>query len=73
MYGPEEPSAMTDTIGFVLGSRARQEVLARLAGGDGTGREVVTTCDASESAVYDALPRLAERGYVIEAADGPGV
>lgn len=61
---------MTDTIGFVLGSRARQEVLARLAVGDGTGREVVTTCDASESAVYDALSRLAERGYVAEGDDG---
>lgn len=61
---------MTDAIGFVLGSRARREVLARLADGDGTGREVVGACDASESAVYDALARLAERGYVAETDDG---
>jgi predicted transcriptional regulator len=61
---------MTDAIGFVLGSSARREVLARLADGDGTGREVVGACDASESAVYDALARLAERDYVAETDDG---
>lgn len=64
---------MADAISFVLGSTARREVVSRLADGDGTGREVVTTCEASESAVYDALSRLAERGFVAETDDAWGL
>ena len=61
---------MTGAVAFVLGSEARREVLARLADCDDSGRGVVTACEASESAVYDALGRLADRGYVEETTEG---
>lgn len=61
---------MTGVVAFVLGSKARREVLARLADGDVGGRGIVAACDASESAAYDALGRLADRGLVAETDDG---
>lgn len=61
---------MTGAVAFVLGSDARREVLARLADGDEGGRGIVGACDASESAAYDALGRLADRGLVAETDDG---
>lgn len=60
---------MTDAVAFVLGSDARREVLGRLADGDVDGRGIVDACDASESAAYDALGRLADRGLVAETED----
>lgn len=63
-------TAPSDPVGFVLGSTARREVLARLAEGGGEGRAIVRDSSASESAVYDSLNRLAERGLVHETADG---
>ncbi|WP_460920758.1 helix-turn-helix transcriptional regulator [Salinarchaeum chitinilyticum] len=61
---------MTGAVSFVLGSAARREVLSRLADGEDSGRGIVVAADASESAVYDALGRLADRGLVTETADG---
>lgn len=61
---------MTGTVAFVLGSNARREVLARLADGKAGGAGIVAACDASESAAYDALGRLADRGLVAETDDG---
>lgn len=61
---------MPDAIPFVLGSSARRAVLARLADGPARRPTVVAECDASESAVYDGLVRLAERDLVTEDDDG---
>lgn len=61
---------MSGAVSFVLGSAARREVLSRLADSEDSGRGIVVACDASESAVYDALGRLADRGLVTETADG---
>lgn len=61
---------MSDTVAFVLGSAARRAVLARLASGPASGRCIVDACDASESAVYDGLARLAEHDLATEADDG---
>jgi len=57
---------MTDVVEFVLGSDVRREVLARLAQAPASGRTVVCESDASESAAYDALARLANRGLAVE-------
>lgn len=61
---------MTDVVEFVLGSDARREVLARLAQAPASGRTVVRGSDASESAAYDALARLANRGLAVETEEG---
>lgn len=60
---------MTGAVAFVLGSEARREVVGLLADCDDDGRGIVGACSASESAVYDALGRLADRGYVEETPD----
>lgn len=70
MCNGTESDRMTGAVSFVLGSAARREVLSRLADGEASGRDVVVACDASESAVYDALGRLADRGFVAETAEG---
>lgn len=61
---------MADVVEFVLGSDARREVLTRLAEAPASGRTVVGSSDASESAVYDALSRLGDRGLATETEDG---
>mgnify|MGYP000333035991 CR=1 FL=1 len=70
MCNGAKPAGMTGAVAFVLGSTARREVLLRLADGDDSGRDVVVACDASESAVYDALGRLTDRGFVAETNEG---
>lgn len=62
--------SMADVVEFVLGSDARQEVLARLAEAPASGRTVVGSSEASESAVYDALSRLGDRGLATETEAG---
>lgn len=53
-------------VAFVFGSKARRDVLVRLSEQPSTGRELVESTTASESAVYNALNRLADRGLVSE-------
>lgn len=61
---------MADGISFVLGSEVRRAVLAEIAEGSVCSRAVVGRCAASESAVYDALGKLADRGLVEETEEG---
>lgn len=56
----------TRIVAFVLGSGARRDVLDRLSEGPATGRQLVEAAEASESAVYDAVNRLEERGLLAE-------
>lgn len=64
MVGP------TELVEFVCGSRARREVLGALAAEPRSRQAVVGEAEASESAVYDAMSRLADRGYLYEREDG---
>lgn len=60
----------TERVEFVCGSRSRQEVLATLASEPRERQAVVRTTGASESAVYDAMNRLSDRGFCYEREDG---
>ncbi|WP_256297456.1 helix-turn-helix transcriptional regulator [Haloarchaeobius salinus] len=64
MVGP------TERVEFVCGSRSRQEVLIALASEPRERQAVVASTAASESAVYDALNRLSDRGFCYEREDG---
>lgn len=61
---------MTGVVEFVLGSDARREVLGHLADAPASSRAVVRASHASESAAYDALARLGDRGLAVEAENG---
>ncbi|WP_135820650.1 helix-turn-helix transcriptional regulator [Halostella litorea] len=58
-----------DNLQFVVGSRARREVLAALADSPAGRGEVLDGTASSESSVYDAINRLAERGLVHQRGD----
>lgn len=64
MVGP------TERVEFVCGSRSRQQVLSALASEPRPRQAVVRSTDASESAVYDAMNRLSDRGFCYERDDG---
>lgn len=59
----------TNTFEYVYGSKARREALLALAASSRSRRAVVESCAASESSVYDALNKLAERGLVHQRGD----
>jgi|GEM_PF-197010 len=61
---------MADAVAFVLGSPTRRAVLGLLAEGAAEGPGVVRSADASKSAVYDALGRLADRSLIEETDEG---
>jgi predicted transcriptional regulator len=62
-------NSSTDTFEYVFGSSARKEVLRALADATATRRDVVESCDSSESSVYDALNKLKRRGLVYQSGD----
>ncbi|WP_435346945.1 helix-turn-helix transcriptional regulator [Haloarchaeobius sp. HRN-SO-5] len=60
----------TKRVEFVYGSAARRQVLGALADSSRSRQAVVASASASESAVYDAMKRLEDRGLVYEGDDG---
>lgn len=54
----------SDGLSFVVGSRARREVLSALVTGPASRGDVLDATASSKSSVYDAIKRLEERGLV---------
>lgn len=64
MVGP------TERVEFVCASESRRQVLGALASEPRRRQVVVSSAAASESAVYDAMNRLADSGFIYEREDG---
>lgn len=62
-------STAADPLRFVLSSSVRSEVLTSVADGTRTTDDLLEVVDASSSAVYDALGRLEDAGYLHSAGD----
>lgn len=56
--------------GFVITSSVRTEIVLRVAEGPQPTDALLAGIDASDSAVYDALSTLRERGLLVESDDG---